>query len=89
MKPVGVTYQAAIQVKVLRPEILDIIEVDVFQRTEGSMKDGVMVSHHSLYRGLRPWHDMRDGVYVNLGDLLCSRMSMLEQVKTDKNWQIV
>ena len=59
MKPVGVTYQAAMQVKVLSPEILDIIEADVFQRTEGSMKDGVMVSHHSLYRGRRPWHGMK------------------------------
>jgi hypothetical protein len=59
MKPVGATYQAATQVKVLSPEISDIIEADVFHCTEGCMKDGAMVSHHSLYRGLSPWHDMR------------------------------
>ena len=59
MKPVEGTYQAATQVKVLSPEILNIIEADVFHCTEGSMKGDDMVSHHSLYRGLSPWHDMR------------------------------
>ena len=59
MKPIGGTYQAATQVKVLSPENYDIIEADVFHSAEGSMKGGDMVSHHSLYRGLSPWHDMR------------------------------
>ena len=59
MKPVGGTYQATTQVKVLSSEIPDIIEADVFHYAEGSMKDDDMVSHHSLYRSLSPWHDMR------------------------------
>jgi len=53
------TYQAATQVKVLSPEMYNIIEADVLHKTEGSMKGNVMVSYHSLYRGLSPWHDMR------------------------------
>ena len=59
MKPVEATYQAATQVKVLSPEIFHVIEADVLHKTEGSMKGDIMVSHHSLYRGLSPWHDMR------------------------------
>ena len=59
MKPVGGTYQAATQVKVLSSEIYDIVEADVFHCAEGSMKGDVMVSHHLLYRGRSPWHDMR------------------------------
>ena len=59
MKPVEATYQAATQVKVLSPEMYDIIEADVFHCTEGSRKGSVMVSYHSLYRGRSPWHDMR------------------------------
>ena len=59
MKPIEATYQAATQVKVLSPEIFDIIEVDVLFSTENSMRDGAMVSHYSLYRGLSPWHDVR------------------------------
>ncbi len=59
MKPVEATYQAATQVKVLSPEITEIIEADVFHCAEGSMKGDVMVSHHLLYRGLSPWHGMR------------------------------
>lgn len=59
MKPIEATYQAATQVKVLSPEILNIIEADVFHCAEGSMKNDIMVSHNSLYRGLSPWHDMR------------------------------
>ena len=59
MKPIEATYQAATQVKVLSSEIPDIIEADVFHYAEGSMKDDDMVSHHSLYRSLSPWHDMR------------------------------
>ena len=49
MKPMEGTYQAATQVKVLSPEILDIIEVDVFHCAEDSMKDDAMVSYtHSI-----------------------------------------
>ena len=59
MKLIEGTYQAATQVKVLSPENLNIIEVDVFAQTEDNMKNDDMVSHHSLYRGLSPWHDMR------------------------------
>ncbi len=59
MKPVEATYQAATQVKVLSPEISNIIEADVFHSAEGSMKGDVMVSHNSLYRGRSPWHGMR------------------------------
>ncbi|MSO14587.1 hypothetical protein h2es_1354 [Rickettsiales endosymbiont of Trichoplax sp. H2] len=59
MEPVEGTYQAATQVKVLSPEILDIIEADVFHCAEGCMKGDDIVSHHSLYRGLSPWHDMK------------------------------
>lgn len=59
MKLIEGTYQAATQVKVLSPVIWNIIEVDVFAQTEDNMKDGDMVSHHSLYRGLSPWHDMK------------------------------
>ena len=59
MKLIEGTYQAATQVKVLSPEILDIIEADVFHCAEGCMKGDDIVSHHSLYRGLSPWHDMK------------------------------
>lgn len=54
MKPVAATYQAATQVKVLSPEMYDIIEADVFHCTEGSRKGSVMVSYHALYRGRSP-----------------------------------
>jgi len=59
MKPIEATYQAATQVKVLSPEMHHNIEADVLGFTEGSMKGDALVSHHSLYRGLRPWHAMR------------------------------
>lgn len=59
VKPVEGTYQAATQVKVLSPVIIDIIEADVFHLTESSTKCNAMVSYHSLYRGLSPWHDMK------------------------------
>ena len=59
MKPIEATYQAATQVKVLSPEIYDIIEADVLRYTEGSMNGDAMVSHYSLYRGRSPWHGMR------------------------------
>ena len=59
VKPMGGIDQAATQVKVLSPEMYDIIEVDVLHETEDSMKDSAMVSCPSLYRGWRPWHDLR------------------------------
>ena len=59
MKPIEATYQAATQVKVLSSEMYNIIEADAVRLAEGSMKGDAMVSHHSLYRGLSPWHDMR------------------------------
>jgi hypothetical protein len=37
----------------------DIIEDDVFHCTEDSMKGNIMISHHSLYRGLSPLNGMR------------------------------
>ena len=82
MKPVGGTYQAATQVKVLSSEIPDdIIEADVFHYEEGSMKDDDMVSHHSLYRSLSPWHDMR----WNLCKLGRSSMFSKEYAGTSQN----
>ena len=81
MKPIGGTYQAATQVKVLSPENYDIIEADVFHSAEGSMKGGDMVSHHSLYRGLSPWHDMR----WNLRKLGRSSMFSKEYARTSQN----
>lgn len=83
MKPVGGTYQAATQVKVLSSEIPDIIEADVFHYTEGSMKDGDMVSHHSLYRSRSPWHGMR----WNLHKLGRSSMFSKEYAGTSQNRQ--
>ena len=81
MKPIGGTYQAATQVKVLSPENYDIIEADVLHSAEGSMKGGDMVSHHSLYRGLSPWHDMR----WNLRKLGRSSMFSKEYARTSQN----
>ena len=59
VKPMGGTYQAATQVKVLSPEMNNIVEVDVFHCTEDSMKSDEMVSCSLFYRGRRPWHDMK------------------------------
>jgi hypothetical protein len=59
MKLVEGTHQAATKVKVLSPEIFDIVEADVFHHAESSTKGGAKVSHHLLYRGLSPLHDMR------------------------------
>lgn len=59
VKPVEGTEQAATQVKVLSPEIFNIVEVDVLHYAEDSMKGDAMVSRHSLYRGLSPWHVLR------------------------------
>ena len=81
MKPVEATYQATTQVKVLSPEIDDIIEADVLRNAEGSMKGDAMVSHSLLYRGLSPWHDMRWSVR-KLGR---SSVSSKEYVRTSQN----
>ena len=83
MKPVEATYQAATQVKVLSPAIANIIEVDVLYYAEDSMKDDNMVSHHSLYRGLSPWHDMR----WNLCKLGRSSVFSIEYAGTSQNRQ--
>ena len=83
MKPVEGTYQAATQVKVLNPEIPDIIEVDVFHGAEDSMKDDAMVSYHSLYRGRSPWHDMR----WSLRKLGRSSVFSKENARTSQNRQ--
>ena len=81
MKPIEATYQAATQVKVLSPEISNIIEADVLHKTEGSMKGGAMVSHHSLYRGPSPWHDMR----WSLRKLGRSSVFLKEYARTSQN----
>ena len=81
VKPVEVTYQATTQVKVLSPEIIKIIEADVFHCAEGSMKGDIMVSHHSLYRGLSPLHGMR----WSLRKLGRSSVSSKEYVRTSQN----
>lgn len=81
MKPVEVTYQATTQVKVLSPEIVNIIEVDVVHCTEDSMKGDAMVSHHSLYRDQSPWHDMR----WSLSKLGRSSVFLKEYVGTSQN----
>jgi len=59
VEPMEGTYQAATQVKVLSSEIVNIVEADVLHLTESSTKGDEKVSCHLLYRGLRPWHDMR------------------------------
>ena len=83
VKPVEVTYQAATQVKVLSSEIYRVIEADVLHETEGSMKNDVMVSHHSLYRSPSPWHDMR----WKLRKLGRSSVFLKEYVGTSQNRQ--
>ena len=81
VKPVEVTYQATTQVKVLSPEIIKIIEADVFHCAEGNMKGDIMVSHHSLYRGQSPWHVMR-WILCKLGR---SSVFSKEYVRTSQN----
>ena len=83
VKPVEVTYQATTQVKVLSPEIIKIIEADVFHCAEGSMKGDIMVSHHSLYRGLSPLHGMR----WSLRKLGRSSVFSKEYARTSQNRQ--
>jgi hypothetical protein len=83
MKPIGATYQAATQVKVLSSDIFDIIEADAVHLAEGSMKGDAMVSHHSLYRGLSPWHGMR----WSLRKLGRSSVFLKEYARTSQNRQ--
>jgi hypothetical protein len=83
MKLIEATYQATTQVKVLSPEMYDIIEADVFHCAEGSMNGDAMVSHHSLYRGQSPWHVMR----WNLRKLGRSSVFSKEYVGTSQNRQ--
>jgi hypothetical protein len=83
VKPIEATYQATTQVKVLSPEIHHIIEADVFHSAEGSMRNDIMVSHYSLYRGLSPWHDMR----WNLRKLGRSSVFSEEYAGTSQNRQ--
>ncbi|OOY83879.1 hypothetical protein BOW14_12780 [Solemya velum gill symbiont] len=85
VKPVEGTYQAATQVKVLSPVILHIIEADVFHSTESSMNGDALVSHHALYRGLSPWHDMRWKL-SELGRALVF-FNGLEYVRTSRHGQ--
>jgi len=50
--------QAATQVKVLSPEIINVEEVDSFHLLEDSMTCVAMVRDRLLLRGLSPWHDI-------------------------------
>ena len=83
MKLMEGTYQAATQVKVLSPEISDIVEVDVFHCAEDRTKSNAKVSYYLLYRGLRPWHDMR----WNLCKLGRSFVFLKEYAGTSQNRQ--
>lgn len=47
------------QMKVLSPEIFNVVEADVLHNAESGMKGDDKVSCHLLYRGRRPWHGMR------------------------------
>ncbi|WP_246210090.1 hypothetical protein [Wolbachia endosymbiont of Atemnus politus] len=53
------TIQGTTKVKVLSPEIPEIMEVDTFHAVEDSMKDNDKASYHSLHRDLRPYHVLR------------------------------
>ena len=59
VKPVEGTYQAATQVKVLSPEIFNVVDADVLHSAESRTKGNDLVSYHLVYRGLSPWHGMR------------------------------
>jgi len=54
MKPQARKHQTATQVKVLSPEIINVIEADGFHLSEGNKIDFAMVRNLSLYRGLSP-----------------------------------
>ena len=53
------TIQGATEVKVLSPEIANIIEVDIVHKMEDSMKGNDKASYHSLYRDQRPLHVLK------------------------------
>ncbi|RDD33856.1 hypothetical protein Wcon_02122 [Wolbachia endosymbiont of Cylisticus convexus] len=53
------TIQGATKVKVLSPEIANIMEIDTFHIVEDSMKNNDKASYHSLYRDPRPCHVLR------------------------------
>ncbi|MGL9719203.1 MAG: hypothetical protein ACR5K9_11740, partial [Wolbachia sp.] len=53
------TTQGTTKVKVLSPEMADVIEVDMFHPMEDSMKGNDKASYHSLYRDRRPCHVLR------------------------------
>jgi len=59
VKPAEGRCQAATQVKVLSPVMYNVVEADVFHCAESSTKGDAKASHHSLYRGLSPWHGMK------------------------------
>lgn len=54
MKPQDRKHQTATQVKVLSPEIINVIEADDFHLSEGYKIDFALVRNLSLYRGLSP-----------------------------------
>lgn len=53
------TMQGATKVKVLSPEISNIIEVDILHKMEDRMKDNDKASYHLLYRDQRPRHVLK------------------------------
>ena len=57
MKPGVGRYQAATQVKVLSPEIINVEEVDSFHMLEDRMICIAKARDRLLLRGLSPWHD--------------------------------
>lgn len=59
VKLVEWTTQGTTKVKVLSPEIFDVIEVDTMHIVEDSMKGNAKASYHSLYRDLRPYHVLK------------------------------
>ena len=69
--------------KVLSSEIFNNIEADVLDHAEGSMRGSAMVSYHSLYRGLSPWHGMR----WRLRKLGRSSVFLKEYARTSQNRQ--
>ncbi len=74
------TMQGTTKVKVLSPEIPEIIEVDTLHMVEDSMKGNDKASYHSLYRDQRPCHVLR---WV-LNELGRSFVSLLRYVGTSQ-----
>jgi len=83
VKPVERRYQAATEVKVLSPVMVNIVEADVFHCAESSMKGNGLVSCSSLYRGLSPWHGMK----WKLGELGRSSVFLRRYAGTSQNRQ--